>query len=92
LSTLLMVRLGRVYGGLMVHMRPTNAKLRRRGIEMVARITGCTEEAASVAFAKADSDVKLGVLIARGAEKGRAEALLEKHEGNLRSALAEAFG
>jgi N-acetylmuramic acid 6-phosphate etherase len=92
LSTLLMVRLGRVYGGLMVHMRPTNAKLRRRGVEMIARITGCTEEAAAAAFAKADSDVKLGVLIARGAEKSRAEALLLKHDGNLRSALAEAFG
>jgi N-acetylmuramic acid 6-phosphate etherase len=86
------VRLGRVYGGLMVHMRPTNAKLRRRGVEMIARITGCSEEAAAAAFAKADNDVKLGVLIARGADKGRAEELLEKHGGNLRLALAEAFG
>jgi N-acetylmuramic acid 6-phosphate etherase len=91
-STLLMVRLGRVYGGLMVHMRPTNAKLRRRGVEMIAMITGCSEEAATAAFAKADSDVKLGVLIARGADKAKAEALLQKHDGNLRAALAEAFG
>ena len=29
-STMVMVRLGRVYRGLMVHMRPTNEKLRRR--------------------------------------------------------------
>jgi N-acetylmuramic acid 6-phosphate etherase len=91
-STLLMVRMGRVYAGLMVHMRPTNAKLRRRGVEMIARITGCSEEAASAAFAKADSDVKLGVLIARGVDPSRAEALLQKHGGNLRAALAEAFG
>jgi len=91
-STMLMVRLGRVYGGLMVHMRPTNAKLRRRGVEMIARITGCSEEAAAAAFEKADNDVKLGVLIARGADKAKAETLLEKHGGNLRQALAEAFG
>ena len=92
LSTLLMVRLGRVYGGLMVHMRPTNEKLRRRGVQMIARIVGCQEDAAAAAFAKADGDVKLGVLIARGADRARGEALLEKHDGNLRAALAEAFG
>jgi N-acetylmuramic acid 6-phosphate etherase len=91
-STLLMVRLGRVYGGLMVHMRPTNEKLRRRGVQMIARIVGCQEDAAAAAFAKADGDVKLGVLIARGADRARGEALLEKHDGNLRAALAEAFG
>ena len=45
-STLVMIRLGRVYRGLMVQMRATNAKLRRRAEIMVAQITGCDERAA----------------------------------------------
>jgi N-acetylmuramic acid 6-phosphate etherase len=88
-STMAMVRLGKVYRGLMVHMRPTNEKLRRRAAQMVVTLVGCTEGAAVEAMAKADGDVKLAVLLARGLESGAARALLAKHEGNLRSALAE---
>jgi len=88
-STMVMVRLGKVYRGLMVHMRPTNEKLRRRAAQMVVTITGCSDEAAASALANADGDVKLAVLLASGAEKAAAEAALRKHDGNLRFALAE---
>ena len=88
-STMAMVRLGKVYRGLMVHMRPTNEKLRRRAAQMVVTLVGCTEDVAVDAMAKADGDVKLAVLLARGVESGAAQALLTKHEGNLRGALAE---
>jgi N-acetylmuramic acid 6-phosphate etherase len=40
LSTATMVRLGKTYGNLMVDMRPTNAKLRRRAARIVAEATG----------------------------------------------------
>lgn len=88
-STMVMVRLGRVYRGLMVDVRPTNEKLRRRAVAMVARIVGCDEQAAKAAIADAHGDVKLGVLLASGAAKGAAMALLARHDGNLRRALAE---
>ena len=88
-STLVMIRLGRVYRGLMVHMRPTNEKLRRRAAQMVAMITDCTEEKAKAAVADAGGDVKLAILLASGAEKSAANALLDKHDGNLRLAMAE---
>lgn len=88
-STLAMVRLGRVYRGLMVHMTPTNAKLRQRAARMVATITGCTEDAAAAAMAEADGDVKLAVLLALGAGAADARALLAKHDGNLRAAIAD---
>ena len=65
-STMAMVRLGRVYRGLMVDMRPTNEKLRRRAVQMVVTITGCADEIAAGAVAKAGGDVKLAVLLARG--------------------------
>jgi N-acetylmuramic acid 6-phosphate etherase len=89
LSTLIMIRLGRVYRGMMVHMRATNAKLRRRAEIMVARITGCAEAEAAAALAQGDGSVKLAVLLVSGAGRAEAEALLARHGGNLRSALAE---
>jgi N-acetylmuramic acid 6-phosphate etherase len=89
LSTLVMVRLGKVYRGLMVHMRPTNEKLRRRAARMVAMITGCAPEVAASAVASSNGDVKLAILVAKGVATEAARALIEKHRGNLRAALAE---
>lgn len=88
-STMVMVRLGKVYRGLMVHMRPTNEKLRQRAERMVAMITGCNAAAAAAAFAKSGGRIDLASLLAHGIGAGEAEALLKKHEGNLRKALAE---
>jgi N-acetylmuramic acid 6-phosphate etherase len=87
LSTLIMIRLGRVHRGMMVHMRATNAKLRRRAQVMVARITGCTEAEAADALAQGDGSVKLAALMVSGIGRAEAEALLERHHGNLRRAL-----
>jgi N-acetylmuramic acid 6-phosphate etherase len=88
-STAVMVKLGRVYGGLMVHMRARNAKLRRRAEAMVAQITGCTGADAERYIASADGDVKTAVLLAFGLELSDAAAALSRHDGNLRRALAE---
>src|SRR5262245_32649340 len=61
-STLTMVRLGRVYRGMMVDMRPTNAKLRQRAVRIVAAIAGCAEDVAAAALARAQGDLKLGAV------------------------------
>lgn len=86
-STLLMIRMGRVYRGLMVHMRTTNAKLRHRAAQMVDMITGCGMDAAARHLDRVGGDVKRAVLLAGGAAPARAEELLERHRGNLRHAL-----
>ena len=91
-STALMVRLGRVYRGLMVHMRATNEKLRRRAAGIVSRITGCAPDEAARLVGEARGDVKLAVLLALGAKASQAAPLLERHEGNLRAAIAELRG
>lgn len=90
ISTLLMVRLGRVYRGLMVEMRASNEKLRRRAARMVMSIAGCEREAAHRWLSAAKGEVKLAVLMARGLGEEAARALLHKHDGDLRSALGEA--
>lgn len=88
-STLVMVRLGKVYRGMMVHMRPTNEKLRQRAVRMVEAIAGCADDIAASAIARSQGDVKLAVLLACGLETDAARSLLDKHHGNLRFAMAE---
>ncbi|MFL4990379.1 MAG: N-acetylmuramic acid 6-phosphate etherase, partial [Microvirga sp.] len=89
LSTLIMVRLDRVYRGLMVNMRATNAKLRRRSEIMVSQITDCDDATAIEAMRQSDGDLKMAVLIALGAGPAEARGALERNGGNLRKALAD---
>jgi N-acetylmuramic acid 6-phosphate etherase len=89
LSTLTMIRLGRVYRGLMVDMRASNAKLLRRATHMIGHLAHCDEETAKRALDTANGDLKLAVLLARGIEIGAARTLINRNGGRLRSALAE---
>jgi len=89
LSTAIMVRLGRVYRGLMVHMRPSNAKLRRRAEGMVGQIAGCSEADAARLLDRSDGDVKLAVLLGMGLAEAEARALLARQGGNLRLAIEQ---
>jgi N-acetylmuramic acid 6-phosphate etherase len=90
LSTAVMIRLGRIYRGMMVHMKPTNIKLRRRAELMVARIADCDRGAAADALKQADGDIKLASMICMGLGVEVSRTLLERHGGNLRAALADA--
>ncbi|WP_372424818.1 N-acetylmuramic acid 6-phosphate etherase [Salinarimonas chemoclinalis] len=89
ISTGIMLRMGRVYRGMMVNMRAANAKLRRRAEIIVARIAGCDEETARAALAEGDGDIKVAVLVVLGAEPDAARARLAASAGNLRLALAD---
>jgi len=88
-STAAMVKLGRVYGGLMVHMRAMNAKLRRRGAAMVSQLTACNEMDAERHLENAGGDVKTAALLALGFDLSAAKNAIERHEGNLRGAIDE---
>jgi N-acetylmuramic acid 6-phosphate etherase len=89
ISTALMVRLGRVYRGLMVDMRAKNAKLRRRAGAIVATLAGCTDGDAALYLDAAGGDLKIAVLIGLGLPRADAAQLLKLHGGNLRAAIAE---
>ncbi len=86
-STLLMTRLGRVYQGQMVDMVGRNSKLRARAVRMLVGLTGCSPDAGSAALVHADGSVKAAVLILRGLSQADAQAMLVRHQGQLRSAL-----
>lgn len=89
ISTLAMVRLGRVYDGLMVDVELTNAKLRVRAVRMLREITGCPEAEAAQALETSRGNVKLAVLLVKGLTPAQAAAALEKHGGDLRAALSD---
>jgi N-acetylmuramic acid 6-phosphate etherase len=91
-STLLMVRLGRVWRGRMVDMQARNDKLRRRALRMLRDLSGADEPAATRALEAAGGKVKTAVLVLRGLSPMEAEAALARHGGHLRAALEASAG
>jgi len=92
ISTAVMVRMGRVYRGLMVDMRARNAKLRRRAETIVSEIVRCSATDAARHLVEADGDVKTAILIGFGLSRSDAAQLLQRHGGNLRAAINEHTG
>src|SRR4029077_1992620 len=88
LSSLLMILLGRVYGGLMVDVQASNEKLLRRSGDILIRLTRCSREQARDALGRARGSVKIAVMLLNGCEPEAAKALLDRANGQLRKALA----
>ncbi|KRQ12689.1 N-acetylmuramic acid 6-phosphate etherase [Bradyrhizobium manausense] len=89
ISSGIMLRLGRVYRGMMVNMQPTNAKLKRRAEAMVAQIAERDPLHAARALEQAEGNVKTAVLLALGVSRAEAETILKDGDGNLRRVFAE---
>jgi N-acetylmuramic acid 6-phosphate etherase len=89
LSSLTMIRLHRVYDGMMVNMRVQNAKLRDRAAAMLINITGCAKEEAVEALRRAGDRIKPAALILHGIEPKEADRILETTGGDLRAALGQ---
>lgn len=88
MSTLMGVRLGHVYDGMMVNVVADNIKLQGRATDIVARIAGVDTDAARTCLEEAGNAVKPAVLLAAGVSSpARANEILETTEGNLRVAL-----
>lgn len=88
LSSLVMIRLGRVYKGLMVDVQASNAKLVQRSESMLGHLTGKSAAEVREALALADGSVKLAVLLLEGCALAEAHALLDRAGGRLRDAIA----
>ena len=89
LSSAIMVRLNKVYGNLMVDLRPTNAKLKRRAVALTMLATGADEETAKRTLERAGYQVKVAILaISRSLAIDEAQARLDAARGNLRLAMS----
>jgi N-acetylmuramic acid 6-phosphate etherase len=87
LSTLVMIRLGRVHEGLMVDVQAVNAKLVGRSQNILRQLSGRSEDELRDALERAGGNVKKAMLILQGCTPDKAAALLQEAGGQLRIAL-----
>ncbi|MBX3389631.1 MAG: N-acetylmuramic acid 6-phosphate etherase [Phycisphaeraceae bacterium] len=89
ISTVLMVRSGRVFENLMVDLRATNEKLRDRGARIISTLTGLSRTEALKLLEQAGNSVKTAVVMHRKkVDHGAAERLLAANHGRLERVLA----
>jgi N-acetylmuramic acid 6-phosphate etherase len=88
LSSLLMIRLGRVYEGLMINMQATNTKLTERSETMLAHLTGRDNTEVQRALSRSNGNIKLAMLLLKGCSPEDAKRALDRTQGRLRAALA----
>ena len=88
-SSAVMVGLHKVYGNRMVDLRATNSKLRQRSVNLTVQASGASEDAARAMLESCNWRVKVAILaLKRSTDAASAEALLERHAGSIRRALA----
>lgn len=88
-SSTLMVRLNKVYGNLMVDMKPTNAKLIRRTINLTMLATGADEATARRTLEACEFHVKLAIVaIKTNTSVGDAQQKLLAAHGSVHLAIA----
>jgi N-acetylmuramic acid 6-phosphate etherase len=89
ITTLTMVRLGKVYENLMVDLRATNSKLVDRATRMISTLTGAPREEAAKLLKQAGGHVKVAaVMYRRKVDADEAVRLLELHDNSLRAAMS----
>lgn len=88
ISSAIMVRLNKVYGNLMVDLKPTNAKLFARTVRLTMHATGADEAAARSTLEQCGYHVKVAVVaLLRKTTVQQAETLLANARGSVRGAL-----
>jgi N-acetylmuramic acid 6-phosphate etherase len=87
-SSAVMVRLNKVYGNLMVDVKPTNAKLIRRSINLTMLVTSADETTARATLDAAKFQVKVAIVaIMKRVSVDDAQKLLDAAKGSIRRAI-----
>lgn len=89
ISTGVMIKLGYVYGNLMVNVQPTNDKLVDRGRRIVSTLTGLSYAESAILLDKAGAVRTAIVMQKLGVCREEAERRLQAGKGRLRDALGE---
>ncbi len=88
ISTAAMIRLGYVYGNLMVNVQPKNAKLADRARRIIVEAAGVSYDAAGELLESAGGSVRTAIIMARlGLDRTSAEARLSEAGGRVSDAL-----
>jgi N-acetylmuramic acid 6-phosphate etherase len=90
LTTGAMIRLGKVYGNLMVDLMALSAKLKDRGERIVMECCGVARDEARSAIERAGGSVKLAIVMARrGVDAAEARRLLDAADGFVRRVVGD---
>jgi len=90
LTTATFIRLGYVFGNLMVNVQPKNAKLADRARRIIASATGVSHERAGELLTAAGNNVRVAIIMARaGLDRAGAEKRLARVRGRIADALRE---
>ena len=90
ISTATMVRIGKVYGNLMVDLQVVNEKLADRGSRIIEQLTGLDYESSRGKLTEADGSVKTAVVMTlKKCTKNEAEEMIEDKDGLLRKIIGD---
>ncbi len=88
ISTAVMIRLGYVYGNLMVNVQPTNRKLEDRARRIIQSAAGVSYHRAAELLEEAGRSVRVAIVMEkRGVDRQEAERLLAAAHGRISEAL-----
>jgi len=88
ISTGVMIRLGKVYGNLMVDVKPASEKLKGRAEKIITAVLGCSQSRAKNLLRLSGNRTKLAIVMgAKGCSVQEAKRLLEEKKGFLRKTL-----
>lgn len=86
ISTISMIRIGKIYKNYMVDVKMSNEKLVTRGTNIVSAVTGCSHEEAKEALAKSGGGVRTAIaMLLLGCGKEEAESALQAVNGRIQS-------
>ena len=90
LTTISMIKIGKVYNNFMVDVQASNAKMIDRGTRIIMEITNTDYATARSALDHAEGSAKVAiVMLMKGVDLDNAVAQLERHKGFLREVLEE---
>jgi len=90
LTTTAMIKMGKVYGNLMVDLNATNEKLRDRSVRIIIQLTGLSRIKAKKLLKQAKGKVKLAIVMHfRKADFNQALVILQENRQSLRNAIRE---
>jgi len=88
ISTTTMVKMGKVYGNLMVDLRVVNEKLRDRGTRIIEKLTDLNYKEAGKVLKDSGESVKTAlIMVNKSCTKKEAKELINKYDGNLRQII-----
>ena len=88
LTTAAMIKMGKVFGNLMVDLKATNNKLKKRSVRIIRQTTGLCESKAAALLKKADGRVKTAIVMHhRKVNLQKTLEILEASNQSLRKAI-----